>query len=234
MKAPLREQLRSQVLPEDDLSEVEQQLLQHLLDKELAAKWSTKLADQGLLKTPSTPLILKLRPWLIAASVLLIGVVAWWVWSFSRPQEQVLANEFLKESFALNEGFFRDDDGLDPQLKSSLAAYQKGDFPKALADISALIDAGQAKAADFYLAALCHLYSPQPNYAAATSLLLKARQSDSARFSDEISWYLSLAYIKQKSFDKATTELQTIVAGNTSRNIADAKVLLELLAENPH
>lgn len=229
MKSPLRQQLKNQDLPEEELTDAEQQLLQKVLDRELSEKWAQNLAQQGVHRQVAPKLRLFRRQWLAVAASLLLVVAAWWLWNSANPKAQRLADNYLNEPFGLSSTTFRDDSQLAPQRKTALEAYQNRRYEAALSAVQSLITANQAQAADYFLAGLCYLYQPNPDYTAAAGYLSQARSLDPSKFNDEIAWYLSLAYIKLKDYKKASFELNQIINSNTSRQIKEAKNLLNLI-----
>ena len=229
MKSPLRQQLKNQDLPEEELTDAEQQLLQKVLDRELSEKWAQNLAQQGVHRQVAPKLRLFRRQWLAVAASLLLVVAAWWLWNSANPKAQRLADNYLKEPFGLSSTTFRDDSQLAPQRKTALEAYQNRRYEAALSAVQSLITANQAQAADYFLAGLCSLYQANPDDQGAVNYFLNARAADPAKFADEIAWYLSLAYIRQHQPEKATAELSKIIEGNTSRNKDKAAELLREL-----
>lgn len=225
MKKNLREQLRSQSLPDDDLSEKEQQLLQHLLDKELEQKWAATLADKGVHRASPGFSLRRLRPWLMAAAILFAGAFGWWLWTSQQPKAQRMASVYLEQPFAINETLRDGQIGSDPQRSKSLQAYRDGNYRESLALITPLLPEKQA--GDYFLAGLSSLYLTDYNNAAG--YFQQARSIEPGAYTDEINWYLGIAYIMLEDDDLAEAELDKVIKSGSSRNKAQAKALLDAL-----
>jgi len=234
MKAPLREQLRAQSLPEDELSEAEQQLLRAVLDRETQAKWAQTLAEKGVRReAPSGGNIRNLRPWLAAAAaVLLLGIAGWWLWGPATPDAgQVAEAEMEESSILVGDDYIKnirsENETADQQRDSIQDAYSGGHFQKALDRIAALITAGTATEKDHILAGFCYLNLPEPDYNAAINAFLEAGNFYSGPI-DDLQWYLGLSYTLNGEKEKALEALRPLVTGNT-RKKEKAAALIEAL-----
>lgn len=225
MKKNLREQLRSQPLPDDDLSEKEQQLLQHLLDKELEQKWAATLAGKGVHRASPGFSLRRFRPWLAAAAILLVGAFGWWLWISQQPTAQRMASAYLEQPFALNEALRDGQNGSNPQRTQSLQAYRDGNYRQSLALITPLLP--ENRAGDYFLAGLSSLYLADYNNAAG--YFQRAQSIEPAAYSDEINWYLGIAYVMLEEEDRAAAALDKVIKSGSSRNKAQAKALFDAL-----
>lgn len=225
MRKGLREQLQNQTLPEDELSDLEQQLLRQMLDRQLAKEWNQELEKQGIVRmAPTRSIRARLIPWMAAAAVILIGAFGW-LWLMQAPAPQRMAAQYLEQPFAWS-GSNRDGDvNNDPERSRSLFAYQKGDYQTALNAISPLLALGQAE--DLFLAGLC--YQNLSRHKEAVSMLEKARTADANFYRDEINWFLGLNYVMLGDKENARSALQRVVDSNSSRNKAAAHEILEKL-----
>jgi len=229
MKAPLREQLRAQSLPEDELSEAEQQLLRAVLDQELQAKWAQALAEKGVHRDAPKSRLSMLRPWLaVAATILLLAVAGWWFWSSPAPDgNQLLADE-IGQLDAVS-SVERSGNTQADSLRNRIAtAYSNDSLQKALSGISVFIIDGTATVEDYVFAGICYLQSPEPDYAAAINAFLEARKFNSGRYNDDLYWYLGLAYGANGEKEKAIEELRPLVTGG-KRKASEAAALIEAL-----
>ncbi len=210
MKAPLREQLRAQSLPEDELSEAEQQLLRAVLDQELQAKWAKALAEKGVHREVSGGKIRNLRPWLAAAAaIVLLCIAGWWLWSVVTPDTQQLATQRMEQLPDLGSDFQRGETiSENEQRQKNYNAYRSGNFQTALDGITATINNGTAKVNEYILAGLCNLKLSKPE--AAVNHFLEARRlDDTDNYADDLHLYLGLTYTLLNEKEKALEELRT-------------------------
>ncbi|MDZ4679958.1 MAG: hypothetical protein SH848_15455 [Saprospiraceae bacterium] len=229
MKAPLREQLRAQSLPEDELSEAEQQLLRAVLDEEMQAKWAQALAEKGVHREATQVRLRRLRPLLaIAASMLVLAVAAWWLWHASQPDAQELAFDEIAQLSAPIGNFQRGKNNETDSLRSATyTAYARGDFQSALNGFIALIEKDSATIEDYVLAGFCALKSSNPDLNAALRYFLEARKLDSGGYAEDIRWYLGLTYAGLNEKEKALEELRAEASGG--RKAEAARKLIKAL-----
>jgi len=229
MKPPLREQLRAQSLPEDELTEAEQQLLRAVLDQELQAKWAQALAEKGVHREVSGGKIRNLRPWLAAAAaIVLLCIAGWWLWSITTPNALQLANQGVEQLPDLGSAFQRGETiSESEQRKKNYNYYQSGNFQTALDGIALAINKGTANVNDYILAGFCNLKLSKPD--AAAGFLLEARRlDDTGDYADDLRWYLGLAYTLNGEKEKALVELRPLVTGG-KRKASEAAALIKVL-----
>lgn len=225
MRKGIREQLKNQNLPEDDLSDDEQQLLRQMLDRQLAKEWTEELKKQGIHRIPPMkPLRSRLLPWAAVAAFLLFGAFGWW-WLTQPPVPQKMAVQYLEQPFSWSESIRDGNGNINQQRARSQQAYQNGDYKAALNDIAPLIPEGRKE--DLLLAGLCHQNLSQ--YTEAISLLEKARAADPSFYRDEINWYIGLNYVMLHDNENARLALQRVADSNSSRNKQAAIEMLEKL-----
>ncbi len=109
-------------------------------------------------------------------------------------------------------------------------SYQNGDYEASAQHIQHIVDRGTATTEHFFYLGLSYLYQTQTDYPNAIQSFLQARQLNQHQYEDEISWYLSLAYVKNKELDNAKKELKNIVEKGNWKEL-EAKKLLESLSE---
>ena len=208
MKTPLREQLRAQSLPEDELSEAEQQLLREVIDRDLQAQWTKALAAKGVHREPSRGKIRNLRPWLTAAAaVVLLCIAGWWIWNIATPDAVQLAILRVEQLSDPGSDFQRGETiSESEQRQKNYNAYRSGNFQIALDGIMVAINNGTAKVNEYILAGLCNLKLSKPE--AAVSHFLEARRLDTGLYTDDLHLYLGLTYSLLKEKEKALEELQ--------------------------
>lgn len=224
MKKNIREQLKSQALPEEDLSAEEQQLLQQMLDKQLENKWAAALAKQGIHRAaPRLSRSVKLRPWLAAAALAVIALAAWLLLYALPSAAKRSASAYLEQNFSLSADTRDGIVDTSTQRTQSLRAYQNKDYQSALTIITPLLAEGHA--ADFLLAGLSNTYLK--NYQAAAFQLESAQRMRPDFYTDEINWRLGLLYILLNDNAKARTVLNKVAESNSSRNRDEARKLLE-------
>lgn len=229
MEPPLREDLRGQDLPEDELSETEQHLLRQMLDQKLEARLAKALEEKGVRKTAARFQLSSRRWWLAAAAVVVACSLGWWLYNWSGNEGEQLVDEALEQPFKLDGSNFRGDDDIDQQRAQSLTAYSNGDYETALQLISPLLADGRAENKDYFLAGLSSLYLSR--YELAVEHFLQARALNSTAYADEISWHLGLAYFKLKENAKARAEFEKVANSSATRDNEKAEALLKAISQ---
>ncbi|NUN99911.1 MAG: hypothetical protein HUU01_04770 [Saprospiraceae bacterium] len=225
MKTPLRERLRAQTLPEDELSEAEQQLLREVIDRDLQAQWAKALAAQGVHREPASGKIRNLRPWLaVAATILLLAIAGWWMWNRSTPDADQMATVMIEETPDPEfNAISRGTNEPAGQLKDINDAYLKHDYQTTLAGIMSYINNGTANVNDYVVAGWCNLRLSKPDTAAA--FFLEARRlDDTGNYADDLRWYLGLSYTLLNEKEKALEELRA-----SRRKTPQVSALIEAL-----
>lgn len=221
MKKNVRDLLRSQSLPEDDLSETEQELLRQMLNKQLGEKWAETLQEKGILRTePPKAWRVRIRPLLATAAVLLFGAFGWWyTWQQSATHK---ATAYLTAEFPVD-NFRRGDSKTQDLRQQMIDFYEKKDYQAVLNALSPILNEGRAE--DYFLAALCYQYLKQ--YREAADFLEKTRNADPTYNRDEVEWLRGLIYIVLDEKEQAKTALINVANSNSSRKKREAEELLE-------
>jgi tetratricopeptide (TPR) repeat protein len=160
-------------------------------------------------------------PLAIAASVALLILAGWWVYSWQSSQPE-----------ALYAAYFSPDEGLpttlgyeeDAQFAEGMVSYKLGEYAEALDYWQPLLTADPANDTLNYYTALAFLANEQPEL--ALSYLGRVVENETSAFATDARWYLALAYLKQDMESEAQPLLQALAAGDSpyqqeSREILD-------------
>ena len=158
-------------------------------------------------ETPIVPMRSRSRyfPLAIAASVALLILAGWWVFSWQSSQPE-----------ALYAAYFSPDEGLPTTLgymdnarfAEGMVSYKLGDYAEALDYWQPLLSADPANDTLNYYAGLAYLASERPEQ--AITRLDKVVENETSGYYTDARWYLSLAYLKNEQADEARTYLRQL------------------------
>lgn len=167
----------------------------------------------------------------IAAILLVAVVLRYQPW---QPQYQQLANDFIKEDkivHPLENRSKGQEESLGKWREAAAEAYIDEQYDKAVELGLQIIEQKQEiLVSDHFFLGLSFLYLKQYSEAASQFQNAKLRNqlSQTIRFEQEISWYLSLALIQEGALESAKKELRQIVEQNQWK-AEQAKQLLDTL-----
>lgn len=89
-------------------------------------------------------------------------------------------------------------------------AYEAKEYPEAIDTWKEVLQKDQPIAEDYFYLGLSYLHNQQMDQAIESLLKARPLSVEEARFVQEINWFLSLAYVKNKEPQKALAELNKI------------------------
>jgi tetratricopeptide (TPR) repeat protein len=146
------------------------------------------------------------RTFAVAASILLLG----WVGNFFArpvmPNYEQLATAYLTEKPPHS------------TLKTPMTtlveaknAYQEEQFAKAASLFKKAIESGEADENAYFYGAMSYLYQQKPDFQMVTKFLSHLKTHSNGYETDNVLWYLSLAYIKTGQLSAAQTNLDELI-----------------------
>ena len=218
-------------LTQKDLEMYTEQLLKNKFDQENRTDWSEKLREQydvsrSKSSTASKRRRLNIVLMSVAASALVLVVSTVLFQQLKGPSTQELASGYIS-NHQLDYDVVRKDVSEASALRLQFAeAVNQKDYPKAIQLGEQVLQSKEVTIDDYLFLGLSYLHQNQAA-AAIPHLLAGQNQSGSnGRFSDELSWYLSLAYFQDGQTEKARAIWQDIVDQKEWKQ-AEAKRLLK-------
>lgn len=175
---------------------VSQALLRQSLDdfhKEIPGKTLTRKSGQ---------LVSMRRVFLAAASVLVIGLVGWWLF-FRGDKNERLYSDYYKPDPGLITAMGVSTDYI---FDKAMVDYKNGDYAKAIDGWTSLLKAKPGSdTLNYFLGAA---YQAQKDYDQAIAFLEKITNVPSHSFYQDACWYLGLIYLKKQDAEKARLFLE--------------------------
>ena len=170
--------------------------------------------------------VFSIRPWLIAASIiLLIGIGSWLIF-FNSPDmstEQLYAANFAPYENVVHP--IERGEKLEDLKTKAFLAYEDGDYPLALELFKEL----QAQHADPYIDFYKAIILMQLNQHEEAIPLLKGYIENDGQLKDRATWYLALAHLKIGDTSEVRAVLEKLVQMGTFKT-KDAEKLLKSLS----
>ncbi len=184
------------------------QELDTVLADEAVLDFSALVAEVvGAEGAPQAPPRTRRPVWAIAAAILLLAVVGFFV---LRPGPGADPDQLFAEYFSPYEApatFRSDDSTLNAQYQSAFDAYNAGDFEVALPAFDAL-RGGESTMPDFYYA----LSALSANKSDLALPVLRELAGDTPHvYRSQSRWYLALTLLERGETDEATERLEAIV-----------------------
>ena len=171
------------------------------------------------------PKVIKLRPWLAAASIALcIGLGTYFLFFYS-------SNINTAELYAAN--FMPYDNVVQPIERSNqlenlktqaFTAYENEEYQKALQLFKELNTKQNDNYIDFY-SAMVYMQLDKQKLAVS---LLKNYIEKQGELKDRATWYLALAYLKLGKLENCKSELEKLIAWNTFKTNSAKELLSKL------
>lgn len=201
-------------LTDKEMEGVTRDLIQAKFDEERRKKWGSLLEEEY--DTHRQHSIRKLRPLVrwslgIAASISLLLIAYFYLLAPVNNSPDQLANAFLQESKPPASENIRKGEGREEASEW----YDSKQFEKAIPLFEKIIAGNAAENKDRLLLGISYVYTEE--YAKATAILLDFRNNSSLedqKYSDQLNWYLAIAYIKQGNIEQAKAELSQLQEGD--------------------
>ena len=200
------------------VSSIETESVRHMLEQIHEENFSQE-------ETPLVSLRSRARyfPLAIAASVALLILAGWWVFSWQSSQPE-----------ALYATYYSPDEGLpttlgymdDAQFAEGMISYKMGDYAEALDYWQPLLSADPANDTLNYYGGLAYLGSGQAEKAIAH--LEKVTANEGSAYQTDARWYLALAYLKNERTTEAQALLQILTEEDSPYREASREILEKL------
>ena len=203
-------------------------------DREKKAAWADKLAkEHGVVRKSSDAAYrpLKVRSLFATlsavAAVALLLIIA--IPMLTPPTSLEMADNYLTNEKLAYSAKRKNIEDLANQRSAAGEAYELNDYSEAIELWEEIINtSNQANAGDHFFLGLSYLHNEQPELAVES--LLKAgplsEQEDNS-YTQDINWFLSLAYVKAGQLEQARNQLESIQANEWNYELAQ-KILKRL------
>ena len=213
------QELREEVaLHQQLVSSIETESVRHMLEQIHEENFTEEEA-------PVVPMRSRSRyfPLAIAASVALLILAGWWVFSWQSSQTE-----------ALYAAYFSPDEGLpttlgyadDAQFAEGMVSYKLGEYTEALKYWQPLLSADPANDTLNYYSGLAYLANEQPEQAMQN--LKPVAENEASGFHTDARWYLALAFLKNEQLADAEALFQTLAAEDSPHRIKSQEMLEKL------
>ncbi len=220
-------------MSESDKDQVFEQLIAAKRDRDKKIAWQQKLKGKYGVERNSKYISKKKVGRVIlslAACFSLIILAYYFIADRNREKHMIVVNEHIANlDIMTNQNLLRKghQDVEEIRAEANLS-YSKAEYEKSILLWETLTTAELANGIDYFYLALCYLQKEQAEPQRSIDLLEKSKSLKGPK--EEISWVLSLAYLKAGQKDNAIQELNKILA-NDAYKTAEARELLNLLKE---
>lgn len=157
----------------------------------------------------------------VAASLLLVGIVAIWLFQPKPPQDLFQAY-YEPYNFSANQR-----GNNDQLLAEAVALYQQGQFREALPKLDSLAQ-DQPDSLEYLLAqGVCYLEIGQSDQ--SRQVFQQIIQTGNALYTDQAKWYLALLLIKENQLEEAVALLNSLADNESADHHEEATRLLDAL-----
>lgn len=228
----LFEKYRQNQADDQEQAAMTELFIKQKFDQDLRHKMTQRLAkDYGIKRETTTTSTKTRRLQLIRwggsiAAAVLVGLA---IWQVAQPQlsYQELTNNYLSVYTSSNERRKGAED-ISEQRTLAIDAYSDRDFVRAAELRQIVVQSPEATEDDYFYLGLSYLYQEPPQVAAAINALQTGLALPARELTEEMQWYLSLAYLKAERISEARLLLNQIVE-NQQWNAKKAGRLLKVL-----
>ena len=225
-------------LSEEQLESFTKDIVKEQMEAEaLKKKWAGLLENdqdfqklkEEILKEEKPATVKPLAPgrsrhqWLsIAAGLLLLVTVGFFIWQSKGIDVNTLAGNHLKTVFSYQDSRGGVAEGNDLRIEAS-DFYRANNFVAAAPLFDQLLNSPEGNPTDQFYLGLSHLYSG--NYSTAIEKLTTLKGANDFSMQKELSWYLGLALIQEGQLEAAKSELEVLSSGSGWKG-AEARELI--------
>lgn len=159
----------------------------------------------------------------IAASVSLLLVAGWWVFTQQATPQQKLYANYFDPAEGLPTTLGATD---DPRFAEGMVSYKLGNYAEALAFWQPLLETGTANDTLNYFAGVALLAGQQP--AQAIERLQPIAQQPQSAYQTDAQWYLALAYLLEGQQATAREMLQELSSGQHTYTQKSREILQKM------
>lgn len=205
-----------------------ERMLNAKFDQEKKTDWAEKLANEyGVVRKNSgaasnqakvRTLFFRLSA---AAAVLLLLLVAVPMFNSDKNKGLELADAYLSTEIYPAPADRKSALDLTSQRSAASDAYKFGNYDEAIERWEEIIQSNPSEATiDRFYLGLSQLYNQQPDLAIDNLLLALPLSVEEERFTEEINWFLGLAYVKAGNTKEARAQLEAIQSAEWNYNLA--------------
>ena len=165
----------------------------------------------------------------IAASLLILLALGWYLSSPSLSDAQQLTVQYLEQPFAFNEGNTRGQAQAEQNRGKAAEAYNNEQYEKALKYLQLIEAQDEALASDYFQMGLCLMYQKKPDYQNALKFFDKVKSTNPGFYEEEINWFSAFCYIMLSNNNEAKSLLNKVIQSPGSRQQEKAQKLLDKL-----
>jgi len=202
-----------------------QKELQSALKKEHRKNIKAMLSNLKTKKDEAKPKVFYLRPWLAAASiVILVGFGSWFLFfnSNNLNTDALYATHFVPYENVVNP--IQRGVEVENIKAKAFVAYENGEYEKALQ----LFEQSDTHSKNHYITFYEGIILMQLNKHKKAIILLNEYITNNGKLADRATWYLALSYLKQGDVKACKATLKKLIALNSFK-INNAKNLLNTL-----
>lgn len=169
--------------------------------------------------------VIRMRPWLVAASVAMLVGIGSWLFFFNSPEvntDQLYAANFTPYDNVVHP--IERGNQMEDLKTKAFTAYEEKEYSTARDLFKEL----QTKQTDDYIKFYEAIVLMQLNKHQAAIPLLQNYRNGNGELIDRATWYLALAHLKTNELTKCRAELKLLIQKNSFKADA-AKVLMEQL-----
>lgn len=202
-----------------------QKELQQSLKKEERRELKQLFSDLSSSETRSETKVVKMRPWLAAASIALLVGIGSWLFFFN--SSDVSTNQLYAANFSPYDNVVHPierGNQLEDLKTKAFTAYEEKEYTIALQLFKEL----QSKQGDDYIKFYEAIILMELNNHKEAIPLLHNYRDKNGELKDRATWYLALSYLKTNELSKCKEELKFLIQQNGFK-VDAAKELLEQL-----
>lgn len=162
-------------------------------------------------------------PLAIAASLALLILAGWWVFSLQSSQPEALYAAYFSPAEGLPTTLGYADNA---QFTEGMISYKLGEYAEALDYWQPLLSNDPANDTLNYYGGLAYLAGEQPEK--AITLLDKVAANENSGYNTDARWYLALAYLKNEQTTEAQALLQVLAEEDSSYRNESREILEKL------
>ncbi len=187
-------------------------------------RWSQLPVQEKETKQTATIRRLPLRWMAVAASLLLVGMVAYYLW----PSENIndLVAQQLSQHHPSPVMVMGEAEQADRDWRAGVKAYQEGRYELVIPLLEKLIAKKLDKPETHFYLGLSYLYISEPAVKKAVFHFEKAKNQNAVKYGEQSDWYTALAWLSSGEQDKAIPILESIEKRDGWKS-GEAKVILD-------
>lgn len=187
--------------------------------QEIKAMFSELKVEQKI-----EPKLVKMRPWLVAASIaLLAGLASWFFFNTNTiDTDKLYASNFVPYENVVSP--IERGNQIEDLKTRAFAAYENKEYQKALNLFTELRLQGGDAYVDFYKG----IVQMELNQHEKAIEILDGYIRNEGQLSDRATWYLALAYLKIGEISECKIQLTKLIAMNSFKTESAQKLLVQL------